>query len=139
MQLTKLEQALYDWWPGYKAGTLLYNQTIGDGRWTGWEVLDAASVGTLGVGRGLQALQALRAGGAAGVEFGANLNVTGRTTAWEASQAAAANSVSAAEAAALRARGFVPISELSRGSILTGEIVKGWVKGGPGASTKMYR
>lgn len=42
---TKLEQMLYDWMPGYKAGTLLYNQVMGDGSWTGWEVLDAASVG----------------------------------------------------------------------------------------------
>lgn len=71
---TKLEQTLYDWMPGYKAGTLLYNQTMGDGSWTGWEVLDAASVGAGVAGRGLQALQALRAGGAAGIEFGANAN-----------------------------------------------------------------
>ncbi|WP_127995679.1 RHS repeat-associated core domain-containing protein [Piscinibacter defluvii] len=45
---TEFEQFMYDWWPGYKAGTLLYNQTMGDGSWTGWEVLDAGSVG-LGV------------------------------------------------------------------------------------------
>ena len=59
---TKLEQAMYDWWPGYKAGTLLYNQTVGDGSWTGWEVLDAASVGLGAVGKGLQALQRLGTG-----------------------------------------------------------------------------
>jgi hypothetical protein len=53
---TKLEQALYDWWPGYKAGTLLYNQTMGDGSWTGWEVLDAASAGLGAAGKGLQLL-----------------------------------------------------------------------------------
>jgi hypothetical protein len=28
---SKFEQAMYDYWPGYKAGTLIYNQTIGDG------------------------------------------------------------------------------------------------------------
>ena len=50
------EQALYDWMPGYKAGTLLYNQTMGDGSWTWWEVLDAASIGTGVLGRGLQLL-----------------------------------------------------------------------------------
>lgn len=70
---TPLEQTLYDWMPGYKAGTLLYNQTMGDGSWTGWEVLDAASVGAGVAGRGLQALQGLRAG-TVGVEFGANAN-----------------------------------------------------------------
>ncbi len=49
------EQALYDWWPGYKAGTLLYNQTSGDGSWTGWEVLDAASIGLGAAGKGISA------------------------------------------------------------------------------------
>jgi hypothetical protein len=39
------EPAMYDYWPGYKAGTLAYNQTFGDGSWTGWEVVDAVSVG----------------------------------------------------------------------------------------------
>jgi hypothetical protein len=47
---------------------------MGDGSWTGWEVLDAASVGAGVAGRGLQGLQALRAGSAAGIEFGANAN-----------------------------------------------------------------
>jgi hypothetical protein len=70
---SKLEQAMYDYWPGYKAGTLLYNQTIGDGSWTGWEVVDAVSVGASVAGKGLQALQSLRAG-ATGIEFGANAN-----------------------------------------------------------------
>jgi hypothetical protein len=70
---TKFEQFMYDWWLGYKAGTLLYNQTMGDGSWTGWEVLDAASVGAGVVGRGLQALQGLRAVDV-GIEFGANAN-----------------------------------------------------------------
>ena len=51
---TKFEQGMYDWWPGYKAGTLLYNQTMGDGSWTGWELLDAASVGLGVAGKGLQ-------------------------------------------------------------------------------------
>lgn len=46
---------MYDWWPGYKAGTLLYNQTVGDGSWTGWEVLDAASMGLSGTAGGLKA------------------------------------------------------------------------------------
>jgi hypothetical protein len=64
---------MYDYWPGYKAGTLLYNQTMGDGSWTGWEVLDATSVGTLVAGKGLQLLQGLRAG-AVGIEFGVNAN-----------------------------------------------------------------
>jgi hypothetical protein len=76
---TKLEQALYDWWPGYKAGTLLYNQTLGDGSWTGWEMLDAASVGTLGAGRALQGLQAFRAGSGASIEFGGNANQASHT------------------------------------------------------------
>lgn len=44
------EQALYGWWPGYKAGTLIYNQTMGDGSWTGWEVFDATTVGFAGLG-----------------------------------------------------------------------------------------
>lgn len=51
---SKLEQALYDWMPGYKAGTLIYNQTAGDGSWTGWEVVDAVSVGASVAGKGLQ-------------------------------------------------------------------------------------
>jgi hypothetical protein len=51
---SKLEQTLYDWMPGYKAGTLLYNQTLGEGGWTGWEVLDVASVGLGAASRGLQ-------------------------------------------------------------------------------------
>jgi RHS repeat-associated protein len=52
---TSFEQAMYDYWPGYKAGTLLYNQTIGDGSWTGWELLDAASVGIGATGAGVKA------------------------------------------------------------------------------------
>jgi len=71
---TKLEQVLYDWWPGYKAGTLIYNQTMGDGSWTGWEVLDAASVGVGVAARGLQALRAGAAFADVGIEFGANAN-----------------------------------------------------------------
>lgn len=51
---------MYDWWPSYKAGTLLYNQIWGNGSWTEWEVLDAASTGLLFAGRGLQALMAVR-------------------------------------------------------------------------------
>ncbi len=50
---TALEQKLYDWMPGYKAGTLLYNQTMGDGSWTGWEVVDAASLGVGVAGKGI--------------------------------------------------------------------------------------
>ncbi|MBX3717662.1 MAG: hypothetical protein KF738_16815 [Burkholderiales bacterium] len=68
------EQVLYDWWPGYKAGTLLYNQTMGDGSWTGWEVLDAGSLGVGVTGRGLAAIQGVRAGSGVGVEIGANAN-----------------------------------------------------------------
>jgi filamentous hemagglutinin len=44
---------MYDYWPGYKAGTLAYNQAMGDGSWTMWEVVDAASIGVAGVGKGL--------------------------------------------------------------------------------------
>jgi len=50
------EQFMYDWWPGYKAGTLIHNQLLGDKSWTGWEVLDAAAVGSGIAGRGLQLL-----------------------------------------------------------------------------------
>jgi hypothetical protein len=71
---SKFEQTMYDWWPGYKAGTLLYSQTMGDGSWTVWELLDAASVGTLAAASGVQALQLLRAGANVGIEFGANAN-----------------------------------------------------------------
>lgn len=53
---TDLEQTLYDWLPGYKAGTLLYNQTMGDGSWTGWEVLDFASVAGNVAGKGFSLL-----------------------------------------------------------------------------------
>jgi RHS repeat-associated protein len=53
---SKFEQFMYDWWPGYKAGTLLYNQTMGDGSWTGWEVVDAASVGLGVAAKGFQLL-----------------------------------------------------------------------------------
>jgi hypothetical protein len=52
---TKLEQTLYDWWPGYKAGTLLRSLTVGDGSWTAWELLDAASIGTGVAAKGLSA------------------------------------------------------------------------------------
>jgi RHS repeat-associated protein len=52
---TKLEQTLYDWMPGYKAGTLVYNQTMGDGSWTGWEIVDAASLGVGLAGKGISA------------------------------------------------------------------------------------
>ena len=44
---------MYDYWPGYKAGTLVYNLTLGDGSWTGWELLDAASVGAGATAKGL--------------------------------------------------------------------------------------
>ena len=73
-----LEQTMYDFWPGYKAGTLLYNQTMGDGSWTGWEVVDAVSVGSGVAGKGLQALQGFRAI-EAGIEFGANANQASHT------------------------------------------------------------
>jgi RHS repeat-associated protein len=53
---TNLEQKLYDYWPGYKAGTLLYNQTMGDGSWTGWEVVDGLSVGAGVMGKTVQFL-----------------------------------------------------------------------------------
>jgi len=56
------EQAMYDYWPGYKAGTLLYNQTMGDGSWTGFEVVDAAFVGAGIAGKVLQVLQGVQAG-----------------------------------------------------------------------------
>jgi len=49
---TQLEQNLYDWWPGYKAGTCLYNSASGGGC-TGWELLDGASVGLAGIGKGM--------------------------------------------------------------------------------------
>jgi hypothetical protein len=57
------EQALYDWLPGYKAGTLAYNQTVGDGSWTGWEVLDAASIGVGAAAKGLQTLKGFSVAG----------------------------------------------------------------------------
>jgi len=50
------EQFAYDYMFGYKGGTLIYNLTLGDGTWTGWELLDAASIGLGIVGRGLQLL-----------------------------------------------------------------------------------
>lgn len=55
-----MTQTLYDWWPGYKFGTLIYNTTFGDGDWTAWEVLDATSVLGLGAGRGIQVFQRWR-------------------------------------------------------------------------------
>lgn len=41
---SELEQAMYDWWPGYKFGTGISNVMDG-GEMTGWEMLDGASVG----------------------------------------------------------------------------------------------
>ena len=67
------------------------------------------------------------------------LAITGRTTGWQAAKVIEANSVSAAEAASLSMRGFVPISEIAGGNLIRNEVVKGWVKIGPGTSTKLYR
>jgi hypothetical protein len=40
---TELEQRMYDWWPGYKFGTGLYNVANG-GEMTGWEMLEGGSL-----------------------------------------------------------------------------------------------
>jgi len=49
---SKTEQALYDWMPGYKFGSGLYNSFNG-GDFTGWEALDGISLGVGLAGKGL--------------------------------------------------------------------------------------
>jgi hypothetical protein len=50
------EQSLYDWLPGYKAGTLISNKLLGGGGdTTVWEVVDLASVGIGAAAKGLSA------------------------------------------------------------------------------------
>lgn len=73
---SKFEQAMYDWWPGYKAGTLLYNQTMGNGSWTGWEVVDAASIGVGVAAKGLQLLKSAAPIASAASESSAAINLT---------------------------------------------------------------
>lgn len=51
---SELEQQIYDWWPGYKFGTGLYNVANG-GEMTGWEMVDGASIGLGATGRGINA------------------------------------------------------------------------------------
>jgi hypothetical protein len=54
---TALEQAMYDYWPGYKAGTgLLNSYRNGTFDFTAWEVVDGISVGVGAAGRGLEFL-----------------------------------------------------------------------------------
>ena len=50
---SKLEQRMFDWRPCYKAFTLSYSHTLGDGSWTSWEVVDALSVGAGAFSKGL--------------------------------------------------------------------------------------
>lgn len=73
---SKFEQTMYDWWPGYKAVTLLYNKTMGDGSWTVWELLDAASVGMGAAAKGLQLLKGVAPTATAASELSAALNLS---------------------------------------------------------------
>ncbi|WP_370306068.1 FG-GAP-like repeat-containing protein [Sinimarinibacterium flocculans] len=51
---TFFEQMAYDWMPGYKFGTGVYNSFNGGG-FTFWEVVDGASIGLGGAAKGLNA------------------------------------------------------------------------------------
>lgn len=47
---------MYDYWPGYKTGTLIYNSLLGGGgESTAWEYVDAASLGIGAAGTGVKA------------------------------------------------------------------------------------
>ncbi|MCC2659214.1 MAG: hypothetical protein K0Q76_4322, partial [Panacagrimonas sp.] len=49
---TDFEQAMYDWWPGYKFGTGLSNVMDG-GEMTAWEIVDGASIGLGATAKGV--------------------------------------------------------------------------------------